>query len=264
MIDLTAGTGLIRTDDHRYYWNDLGPFPGVTTVQNVLSKGDGLINWAKDMVANYAVENAYRVAWQVQAGDKEGAREFLKNLPTKARDAAADRGSGIHYYAEQIGLGKDIPVPAALWPSVRQYVAWREQWPSDILEVEYQGINLTHRYGGTGDLIVRKDGETWCLDIKSGNYYNETALQLVACSRFDFIGQANSQETRPVPKVDRYGVLDLKDDGWKVVPYRFDVEAVFGIFTDLCRIYHAKVAFRGAKGRDPVTGRAEEISHDAA
>lgn len=263
-LDLTAGTGLLRTEDHRYYWNEQGPFPGVTTVQNTLSKGDGLINWAKGMVADYAVANAYKTAWMVQDGKQDEAAKFLKKLPERARDVAADRGSAIHWHAEQIALGRESTVGAEEWPYVRQYLHWRDQEQPEYVAIEYQGINLEHRYGGTGDLIVDWRGERWLLDIKTGKYYPETALQLVACAEFEFIGKPNDATQYPMPQVDRFGVLDLKPDGWKVVPYRFDRAATFGAFANLAAVYHWKKSHTKSVMQTAVEGRAPQEAHDDA
>lgn len=263
-LNFTTGTGLVRTDDHRYYWQDQGPFPGVTTVQKVLYTGEGLVNWAKGMVAEYAVQNAYKTAWLVQEGKGDEAVTFLKKLPERARDKAADLGSSVHWHAEQIAVGHDVPVPAEEWPFIRQYLAWRDDWQPTYLAVEYMGVNLTHRYGGTGDLIVEHRGENWLLDIKSGRYYDETALQLVACAEFDFIGEAGDVTQYPVPRVDRFGVLDLKPDGWKVIPYEFDRAATFEAFARLAAIYHWKQGFKRVR-RPAIEGRAEEeTTNDAA
>lgn len=263
-IDLTAGTGMMRTDDHRYYWNAEGPFPGVTTVQGVLDKSGALMGWAAKQVAATAVRDAFRTAWDRQSGIAEDVLiDRLAKLPEKARDKAADLGSSVHWHAEQIALGKPAFVPEAEAPFIRQYLAWREEWQPEYLEVEYQGINRAHRYGGTGDLIVKAKGETWLLDIKSGRYYDETALQLVACAEFDFIGKANDPTEYPMPEVERFGVLDLKPDGWKVVPYRFDRAATFEAFGHLAAVYHWKQTHK--RVRQPAfEGRAPEEAHDDA
>lgn len=262
-VDLVTGTGLIRTADHRYFWQGEGPFPGITTVVGVLDKSGPLMNWAAKQVAIHAVETAYETAWALHDGATTAddlVRE-LARLPEKRRDQAAVLGSAVHFYAEQIGLGHYPEVPPEAWPMVRQYLAWREQWPHDVVAVEYMGVNLAHRYAGTGDLIVRHEGQTWLLDIKTGKYYDTTALQLVACAELEFIGKPNDPGQTPVPAIDRFGVLDLKPDGWKVVPYVFDRAAAFEAFTRLAAIYHWKQGFKRVM-RAPIEGRATEGMFD--
>lgn len=265
--DLTGlpGVGLVRTDDHRYYWNGEGPFPGVTTVQGVLDKSTPMMLWAAKQVAEAAVRDAYRTAWARQSGIPEADLiKQLAKLPERQRDAAASTGTAVHWHAEQIALGRAQPVDAQEWPFIRQYLAWRDDWQPEYTAVEYMGINLTHRYGGTGDLIIKSRGERWLLDIKTGRYYDETALQLVACSEFEFVGKADDPTPYPMPAVDRFGVLDLKPDGWKVVPYQFDREAAFAAFAHLAALYHWKRTFKKVR-RDPFEGHAEEeADHDAA
>lgn len=256
-LDLTVGTGLLRTEDHRYYWNDEGPFPGVTTVQGVLDKSEPLIRWAKREVAACAIRNIDWLSREVAEGRAEEAHKYMVAMPDRIRDAAADLGTSVHYFAEQEALGIGVAVPTDVWPFLRQYMAWRDEWQPEYLAIEYQGINLRHRYGGTGDLIVKVKGETWLLDIKSGRYYDETALQLVACAEFEFIGKPNDATQYAMPEVDRFGILDLKTDGWQVVEYRFDRAATFAAFAALAEVYHWKQGHK--RVRQPAwTGRAKE------
>lgn len=256
-LDLSLGTGLQRTDDHRYYWQDQGPFPGVTTVQKVLGGGEGLIRWAKNQVAAKAVGNIEWLAEEVYQGRADRAITYLVGEPDRVRDRAADLGSSVHHFAEQAALGRDFDAPTAVVPFIRQYLDWRRVWQPTYLAVEYMGVHLQHRYGGTGDLIVGCGGENWLLDIKSGKFYAEHALQLVACAEFEFIGRPYDATQYPVPRVDRFGILDLKPDGWRVVPYEFDRTAAFAAFTQLADLYHWKKTLKGVM-RPAFGGRAEE------
>lgn len=250
-------TGLVRTDDHRYYWQGQGPFPGVTTVQGVLDK-PALVNWAKKEVAACAMRHADDIAAAVASGDAaqiESTRKYLSTFPDRVRDIAADLGTAVHFAAEQLGSGISPDLSLDVLPFIEQYLAWRSDWEPEYLAVEYQGINLTHRYGGTGDLIVRVGGESWLLDIKTGKYFDDTALQLVACAEFEFIGYPDDPEPYAVPLVDRFGVLDLKPDGWKVVPYVFDRAATFAAFTNAAALWHWKQSLKRVR-RDPYEGSA--------
>jgi hypothetical protein len=250
--------GLHRTEDHRYYWNGEGPLPGVTTVVGVMDK-PALVGWAKREVAACAVRNHRELGRLIEADPAE-AQRWLSTIPDYISGRAAELGTLVHWHAEQVALGQQAAFAEAdpAWPFVRQYLDWRDDWQPVYLEVEYRGVSLAHRYGGTGDLIVQdRSGTRWLLDIKTGGYYDETVLQLVACSRFDFLGDEGSDAKRPVPEVERFGVLDLKADGWKVVPYRAEPQETFEAFAALARVWHWKRGLRGVRG-EAWTGSASE------
>lgn len=252
-VVIEPATGLFRTEKHLYYWNNQGPFPGVTTVAGILDKPQ-LTGWYKKQVGECAMRNASRIVDALATGDAdviEDTRKYLSSFPDLVRDAAADLGTSVHFHAEQIANGVEVDVPEAVVPFIRQYLAWRDDWKPEYVAIEYRGINLTHRYGGTGDLIVRYQGENWLLDIKSGSFHDETAFQLVACAGFEFIGQENDATQYPVPGVDRFGVLDLKADHWAIVEYRVDRLAVFEAFTRLAALWHFLPSLRTVRGRSP-------------
>lgn len=259
------GEGLIRTSDHRYYWNGTGPYPGVTTVTKMLDKSDALMGWAKREVAACAIRNHDYIGSEIRAGRGEQAAAWLKGIPDVERDKAADLGTRVHYAAEQLGLGGAPVIDEDAVPFVNQYLAWRDDWQPAFVAVEYRGINLTHGYGGTGDLIVVHQGETWLLDIKTGGYYDDTSLQLVACAEFEFVGIADDPSMYPMPPVDRFGVLDLKPDRWSVVPYDFDRAATFRAFTNLVELCAWRKSITGARRvKHAWTGKAQEVPDDNA
>ncbi len=247
-LDLSTGTGLLRTEDHRYYWQGEGPFPGVTTVQGMLDKSGPLMRWAAKTVAEQAVSGAYTIAKARRNGTADAELvDALKKLPERNRDKAAELGSSVHWHAEQIANGLTFDVPADELPFINSYLAWRDAWQPEYIAVEYQGINLTHRYGGTGDLIVLHEGDRWLLDIKSGRYYDETLLQLVGCANFEFTGLPNDPMPYEMPAVDRFGVLDLKPHGWQVVEYRFNHADAFEAFASLAFLYHWKKSLKNVQ-----------------
>ncbi len=95
------------------------------------------------------------------------------------------------------------------------------------------GLNMTHEYAGTGDIIAhmpwaRGEFANVAIDIKTwtkldkpipDTYYPETAMQLAACARFDFIGRESDPQEYAMPRVDAHAVLLIGRDDYRLIPY---------------------------------------------
>lgn len=135
-----------------------GLLPSVTTVKNVLSKD--LIGWATWMVAREAVLN--QDAWRSLPTAVE-AIEYLRGAADRARDDAADHGTDVHAIVESIakgGPGGDSLEAEIARDFLRLYAV-------EVVHSEFGVLNLTHGYGGAGDLLVRIKGELWLVDVKT-------------------------------------------------------------------------------------------------
>lgn len=241
--------GMFRTEDHRYYWNGEGPYPSVTTAISMYDKSDALVGWAKKETSSFAIRHldeliAHRAhntpdpdicgpcadnAKRRKPVDRtEAARLWVSSISDYQRDAAADLGTRVHELAEAVARGETPDDATDLIPYGVQYQRFREERQPEYLAIEYMGINEAHEYAGTGDIIARLDDEDWCIDIKTftkpgpvpAKYYPTTGMQLVACSRFDFIGKEGDPTRYVVPKVDRYGVLLIGQEDYRLIPYR--------------------------------------------
>lgn len=247
--------GMHRSSDHRYWWNGAGPYPSVTTAMKMLDKSDVLVGWAKRETAAFAVRHLDVLARHLEhvAADPlcvpcakagrpfdrdQAAQRWISAIPDYQKDAAADLGTRVHGIAESIGRGEEPDVVPELLPYATQYRSFLADVAPDILAVEYMGLNRTHGYAGTGDLIANIAGVTTLIDIKThtkptpipDTYYPETALQLAACSRFDFIGREGDPIEHPMPAVARYGVLLIGASGWRLIQY-WVTDETFAAFT---------------------------------
>jgi hypothetical protein len=253
--------GIYRTDDHRYYYGGQGPFPSVTTAMKMLDKSDVLMGWAKRETANFAVRNldvltAHREHHSVDpscapcmkaARPYDGtaaAAKWVATIPDYQSDKARDAGTEIHALAEAIGKGEPTAELSPFAPYAQQYRRFLAEYAVELLAIEYMGINETEGYGGTGDIIGRIGGKVACIDIKSwtkdkqvpDTYYPETAMQLIACSRFEFIGKVGDPTRYPLPKVETYGVLLLAENDYRLIPY-FPTDDTYGAFLACLRLY---------------------------
>ena len=64
--------GVVRTPRHLYYFNGAGPWPGVTTVTDVLDK-PALTKWHREQVAQAAIAAAERLIADRESGNVEAA-----------------------------------------------------------------------------------------------------------------------------------------------------------------------------------------------
>ena len=216
--------GVVRTKTHQYYFDGHGPWPGVTTVTDVLDK-PALTKWHREQVAQAAIAAAERLIADRESGNVEAAIAYLlatRNEGTNGRD----RGSRIHAVLESVCRREPLSIEDRDMPAVAGARAWLNAHQVKPLEVEAFLINETVGFGGTCDLIAEIDGEIWLLDWKtsksvawpSGNVYDEMRLQLAAYSRAEFVARSDDPERYPLPAITRFGILHVTDGGTKLYP----------------------------------------------
>lgn len=227
----TSAIGLERDERHNYRWNG-GPWnPGVTTIVGMLDKSDVLTNWAKRETAASAIRNHDLLGELIATGGAQSAQDWLSRIPDYIKDAAADMGSKVHYYAEKLGLGQELPEihPNEL-ARTQSFIDWEKANKPEFVLVEFMVFSEKYQYGGTGDVFLRlkvcpakncgKNNCLWLIDYKTGKGIYETAgLQLMALQRADFIGHRGSPDKIEIPTADHFGILHITDAGSRLVQY---------------------------------------------
>lgn len=212
--------GLIRTEDHRYYWNGRGPLPGVTDTLKVIHKWE-LARYRENLIEDLAI----RYGPWLEKGDAIAAVDA-------DRDRAGSMGTAVHTWAHVLGgdekAAEGVNLEDWVIPYLRGYrgfLGWLRASQGHILSAEHAVINLSDGYGGTYDLILVLNDQVWMVDIKtSKGYYPEFGLQLAAYGRGQFVALPNDPVQYPMPHIDRYAVLHLRPDqypdtGWRLVEY---------------------------------------------
>lgn len=216
----TPAEGVHRTPRHLYYFNGAGPWPGVTSITDVLDK-PALTRWKVEQVALAALENAERLAEDRDSGRAEAAIAYL----TTGNTAARDRGSRIHGTIEHIlRRSQNVPVDPRDVPAVEGARTWLNEQRVRPVAVEAFLINETLGYGGTLDLVAEIAGETWLLDWKtsksvawpSGAVYDEYRLQLAAYAHAEFIAKVADPVRHPMPEIARFGIVHVTDGGTRL------------------------------------------------
>lgn len=226
-------TGLYRSPNHEYWWDGRGPFPGATGIIGVLDKSGPLIGWAKRLTAEFAVDNLEWVTQSVGLVGRQPTIDAIKSKAQSEKDAGAALGAKIHYLIEDVGRGKNPNLQPEHKPYVDAYRRWLTEGGFELESLEKAVFNFTAGYAGTFDILAKRDGQRWLIDAKTnkgstykGTYtgvYPETALQLAAYSRAEFLAEAGNPKLYRMPKVDRYAVLHLRPDayaaGYQLIEY---------------------------------------------
>lgn len=242
----------ITTKNGRYYeWNG-EKYPSVTTI---LSKGipkPGLIKWSARFVAEAAV--LQQDNW-VDKSDGE-AIEYLAGLPDNRRNSSASLGSSIHAAAEAVANGNEVreDFPENAKPYITGFRKFVDDFKPTYLHTETAVFNRSERYAGTLDSVVRIGRTVWVLDTKTGNrVYPETALQLAAYARAEFIGKEGGEEVA-MPTVKKGGVLHLFPNGYSLIPVRIDDE-VFDSFLAVRDVHYWAEQLSKVVMREPLNAK---------
>jgi hypothetical protein len=227
--------------------------PSVTSIIGALDK-PALPRWAAIEAAKYAVENR---AFLAQFSDEEQVKR-IKGAPWSKSDKAANAGTDTHGVMERIAKREPITfIQAGTEHAVRSVAEfWLEFRPRPIM-VERTVVNATIGYAGSFDLIaeIAGNGRTAMIDLKTGkNAYPDTALQLAAYGRAEFVADPDGSRA-PMPAIDDYYVLHAPLVGpWGLIPYEItdaDYHAFLG----------AKVAFDWKRDRTKaVMGRRMRLA----
>lgn len=165
---------------------DAALYPGVTGFLQIISK-PALVPWAKKEALKLV-----RTALEKSLADPENIiidQGWIDNViaagmakPDKIKDDAADLGTLVHKYIDQIIQGK-IPTDLTLEmePAVTAFIDWWQKSKIEIVLGDTKVASLVHHYGGSLDALGRQDGAYIILDWKTSNgIYDEMALQVSA------------------------------------------------------------------------------------
>jgi hypothetical protein len=215
-----------RGKGHSYYL-DGEPALGVTTALGEGFPKPGLIGWAANATRDYAVDH-----WEELAA--VGPAERIKRLSRaryEDRDEAGNAGTQVHKLAQALAAGDEVEVPEALVGHVDAYLKFVDEWnPAEVL-TEAIVINRRFGYMGTLDVVANIAGRSWLIDLKTARsgVFAENALQLAAYRNAEafLVGEALAE--RPMPAIERTGVLWIRADGYDLVPVEAGAEE-FRIF----------------------------------
>lgn len=157
--------------------------PGATTILQVAPKNSAYYEWLKKFGSDSDVIMA----------------------------EAMEKGSTVHKLTEDYDNGVEVSVvdevgnpkySSAEWEMFMKYVEFSEKHKPEILLNETTYCLASLGYGGTLDRVSILNGETWLIDIKTGNLYEYYWMQLAAYKQ---LFEASQDKI----KIDRIGILHL-------------------------------------------------------
>ena len=159
-------------------------YPSVTTILQYMPKNKFFDNWLKDV--GHSADLIMRKA------GKEGTQ--------------------VHEAAESLVLGKEVnwmddygnaKYSQLVWEMILKFYDFWSTYKPELISTEEFVFSDKHKYAGTADLLVKMDGETWLLDLKtSNNLHRSYNLQLAAYAKA-------IEEVKGI-KIDRTGIIWLK------------------------------------------------------
>lgn len=193
--------------------------PGVTTILGDGVPKPALINWAANETAGAAVNR-----WDEYGAMPPAQRlEALKKARYEAKDAAANKGTAVHGFAEKLAIGGEaVQVPDELAGHVEAYARFLDEFAVKPVWVEFSIASYRYGYAGTGDLIadITHEGRTrrLLMDIKTNRsgIFGETALQLAAYRYADKLLTSGGEQD--MPPVDGCAAIHVRGDGYSLIP----------------------------------------------
>ena len=267
-----------RSDDgpRTYAWPPQPPHEmevlSVTSAMKSLAK-PFLIGWAAKMTAECAVEDREIIeAMLKKKNGKAAALAHLKQARYRDSGGKADRGTVVHSAVEAYLAGKKIDldhvqfqleeknVPEHLWPATFKMIdgvlEFLFDFEPEIIWSEATIYSREHQYAGTGDIVAKvrigRSKLPAIIDIKTGKaIYNETAMQLAAYGRGDFVGLDDGTEAALLPKSKdpiRHGIVVRPTASGKYEHANFDLtDEVFDKFLACLELADAERVFARAR-----------------
>lgn len=221
--------------------------PGVTTILGCLDK-PAIPKWAAKTVAEYVAGNPDAIETLRTLGPA-AMTKALAELPWERRDSAAQRGTTLHDYAEQLLNGEEVDVDDELVPVIEHALQFMDDWHIEPVLNEAAVGHRQHRYAGKLDLIARyrhpNTGHAGVaiFDWKSGKaLYPEYAWQLAAYAYAEFHGLDGDEH--PLPECDASFGVHIRPDGYDVAPFAFGPH-IFDEFVAIRRTYDVVKTGRG-------------------
>lgn len=201
IIDLQARQ--LTMLDARFYYDEAGNFvPSVTTILEAYPKDAHFFKWLKEV-----------------GSDADAIR-----------DEAGRRGSVVHQLTEQYDAGEEVSLlnmdgnlqyKMLEWSMFERYVEFSERFKPEILMSEQNFVSSFLGYAGTLDRVIKMNGKTYLIDIKTSNViHDQYWLQLAAYRELlapglevDFVGILHlNAKTRTEGKIGA-----IQGQGWQLI-----------------------------------------------
>jgi ATP-dependent exoDNAse (exonuclease V) beta subunit len=178
---------LIVEKRKHFYKANSDLLPGVTGFLQIINK-PGISIWSK-REALASVERALMTHIREPKTEIILTEAWIKEIlteaqarPEKIKDDAADLGTLVHKYIDQVIQGKmPTDLTPEMEPAVTAFIEWWKNSKIELVMGDTKVASLIHGYGGSLDALGRQNGQYVILDWKTSNgIYDEYALQVSA------------------------------------------------------------------------------------
>ena len=214
--------------DARYYTKDNENwFPGVTTILNVVDKGEQYKKWLQ--ANGFNADILARDAMNQGSNVHQGIQDFLNGYELRW---ATDEGKKLYSKKE--------------WQLISKFVDFYTGFKPHTIAVEKILVSEKLGLGSQMDYVCDLSGEVWLIDHKTGALYDSAKMQLAALREL-------WNEFNPKRKIDKCGVMHLESThrgrdkagksiqgkGWKLVEVE-DVDKHYEDFVHVFAIWKRK------------------------
>lgn len=167
----------------------------------------------------------WKVASLLRMDPKAKVLMYLKALPDIKRDKAADQGTAVHHYAEELSRGNPVDVPDYLVAHVDNALRFFNDFQPKFIEIESVIYSDRFGYAGQFDFLAEIDGKIVMGDYKTSEkgIKESIAPQFALYANADFIGREDGTKS-PMPRIDEFWGISIRADDYEVVPVRVDEE----------------------------------------
>lgn len=204
------------------------------SVTTIIGRGEPkpvLVNWAKKVTAEYAVEHHDMIGQMIKEDGDRAAIDYLKGAAYRQRDSKGAIGSRLHEVAELAAMGHGVPTPED--PTDALLVAHLKDFLK-VAEPEWHAIEAVvysdePAYAGTLDGIATlgkglnlsdEFKKPVLIDWKSGSgVYGSHAMQLCAYAwATRIIGPSGPVDMTDLGiSTEKAAVVHITAGGWKLV-----------------------------------------------
>ena len=213
----------------------------LASVTHILGK-----TWPKPALVKWAWRQGVEGSFKVMSDGGASSNWDLERLVVDAgfgvdykKNAGATRGTAIHEVADKLMKSLDVKgikagirkLPTAYQGYARGLVHWFEDNVDDIdvVESEMAVASATHQYGGTLDILLKRDGKLILGDWKTGKgFYDDMFVQC-----FAYAG-AYTEQTNVT--IDEVLIVRLTPEGGYAEQ---STTPKPDIFPYLCKVFHS-------------------------
>ena len=229
--------GTSSKDSPRWYEVNSERVPSVTTI---LSSFKSLPPaWGSKVTREGVIDIATRYGW-IEDGlppdfSEKKLAEWLKregHTTDAVGKRGRDRGSATHDILGYLLQGHPTPPVESQPENVRPYIEaitkWHVATQPELIELEFYVGSPEYLYAGRADAIVKIDGTSYLIDLKTGaKLYPEVSLQLAA---YHYAAYQSGY-----PQIDKRMAILAKEDGTYETR---ECGATFEEFVPLIQAYH--------------------------